>query len=167
MRRLGKSVSAALSVVILFGACGSEPGTTTAPQEEQPEPERVVKLSPSFAADIVEIFNRRGCTASTCHGGGPGRGAGGMALSDTATAYASLVNVLSGCNGLVRVIPRDAANSYLLEKLQANETTTNLRIAIASDRPTRALVAAALRWGAYTVLFQPWDASEISERLLS
>ena len=119
MRRLGKSVSAALSVVIFFGACGSEPGTTTAPQEEQPEPERVVKLSPSFAADIVEIFDRRGCAASTCHGGGPGRGAGGMALSDTATAYASLVNVLSGCNGLVRVIPRDAANSYLLEKLQA------------------------------------------------
>jgi len=76
-----------------------------------------VKLSPSFEADIVEIFDRRGCTMSSCHGGG----AGGMALSDTATSYASLVNVVSGCNGLIRVIPGDAVNSYLVMKLDGTQ----------------------------------------------
>lgn len=104
---------------MFLGACGSDTGSPTSlPQEPPPLPERVVKLSPTFAADIVEIFDRRGCTASTCHGGGAGSGAGGMALSDTATSYASLVNVVSGCNGLVRVIPSDTVNSYLLMKLR-------------------------------------------------
>lgn len=54
---------------------------------------------------------------STCHGGG----AGGLALNDTATSYNNLVNVVSGCNGLIRVIPGDAVNSYLLSKLDGTQ----------------------------------------------
>ena len=33
---------------------------------------RTIKATPAFAADIVEIFIRRGCTAGSCHGGGAG-----------------------------------------------------------------------------------------------
>lgn len=52
-----------------------------------------------------------------------------------------------------------------LERLRTLEETSHLQFAIASSAPTRAMVDAALRWGARTILYQPWDAGEIRERL--
>ena len=83
---------------------------------------RVIKANPAFGADIVEIFVRRGCTAAGCHGGG----AGGMTLSSTAaTSYASLVGVESPTSSQIRVIIGDAANSYLVKKLENRQGAGN------------------------------------------
>lgn len=54
----------------------------------------------------------------------------------------------------------------VLERLRADESTADLSIAIASERLTRAMVDAARRWGAETVLLKPWDPEEIRARLL-
>ena len=54
----------------------------------------------------------------------------------------------------------------LLDALRRDKATAHLEFAIASPAPTRPIVEAALRWGARTVLFQPWEAEEIRERLL-
>ena len=76
---------------------------------------------PSFSLVVNEIFVRRGCTASGCHG----RGAGGMNLSATpATSYSSLVNVQSvGEPAFKRVLPNDATNSYLVIKLEGRQAS--------------------------------------------
>jgi len=53
----------------------------------------------------------------------------------------------------------------LLDKLRSDEATSHLKLAIASPAPTRSMVEAALRWGAQTLLYQPWESDEIQERL--
>ncbi len=75
---------------------------------------RVIKADPSFSQDIFEIFTRRGCTASSCHGGG----AGGLTMTSASGAYANLVGVPSTGTGEVRVIASNAAGSYLVKKLE-------------------------------------------------
>lgn len=76
---------------------------------------RTIKPDPSFNDDVYEIFTRRGCTNSSCHGGG----AGGLTMSSAATAYANLVDKAAvGKTGETRVIPGDAVNSYLVKKLE-------------------------------------------------
>ena len=75
----------------------------------------VIKGNPSFATDIQEIFNRKGCTASQCHGVARNAGLDLRAGS----AHANLVNVTAqGAGGETRVIPGDAQNSYLVKKLE-------------------------------------------------
>ncbi len=81
-------------------------------------PAREILDNPSFATNVAEIFNRRGCTAGNCHGGGQG----GLTLGSAAVSYASLVGVAAvGCANETRVIAGDAANSYLLKKLQGTQ----------------------------------------------
>ena len=75
---------------------------------------RTVKADPSFSADIYEIFTRRGCTDSLCHGGGEG----GLTMTSASTAYSALVDVTSPNSGEVRVVPGSAADSYLVKKLE-------------------------------------------------
>ncbi len=53
----------------------------------------------------------------------------------------------------------------LLDELRGDAATRDLNVAIASPAPTHSMVEAALRWGARTFLYQPWDAQEIRERL--
>ncbi len=53
----------------------------------------------------------------------------------------------------------------LLEAFSRDERTHGVRMAIATATPTRGSVAAALRAGARSVLFQPYDAEEIDRRL--
>lgn len=82
----------------------------------------MIKANPSFAADIVEIFVRRSCTLSSCHGGGDGE----LTLTASAsTNYGNLVAVQSPSSGVVRVIPYDAANSYLVKKLENRQGAGN------------------------------------------
>ncbi len=75
---------------------------------------RTIKASPSFAQDIQEILTRKGCTASGCHGGG----AGGLTMGGSAAAnHGALVGVQSS-TGAVYVVANDAANSYIVKKLE-------------------------------------------------
>jgi len=78
----------------------------------------VILTNPSFATDIQEIFGRRGCTASGCHGSAM---MGGLGLASAAASFANLVNVpsvaVNGPPGLDRVEPDDIAASYLWLKV--------------------------------------------------
>ena len=57
---------------------------------------RTIKTNPSFATDVMEIFVRKNCTSSGCHGGG----SGGLTLtSSAATSFGNLVGVTSGNSG--------------------------------------------------------------------
>ena len=92
------------------GANGSTGDGGTGPAE------RVEKVNPSFAQDIVEIT--RGCAVSGCHGSGAGR----MTLGNAATTYGAWVNVASaGELNEVLVIPGDAENSYVVKKLEGRQ----------------------------------------------
>lgn len=79
---------------------------------------RVVKANPGFAADIQEIFTRRGCNSSACHGSTQ---EAGLDLRASA-AYDALVNVLATSESIVRVIPNNADNSYLVIKLEGRQS---------------------------------------------
>jgi hypothetical protein len=81
---------------------------------------RTVKQNPSFSQDINEIFQRRGCSAGNCHGGG----AGGMTLTSNAgTNYTNIVNVPAASeNGFNRITPNDATNSYMVIKLEGRQS---------------------------------------------
>jgi hypothetical protein len=78
---------------------------------------RVILDSPSFAQNVYESFQRRGCNAASCHGGS----AGGLSMSSASVAYEQLVGVPSAGTGELRVIANDAANSYLVKKLEGTQ----------------------------------------------
>ena len=79
---------------------------------------RQIIADPSFSQHVWEIFQRRGCAASSCHGSG----AGGLSLSSASVAYQQLLGVPSTGTGEVRVIASDAANSYLVKKLEGTQS---------------------------------------------
>ncbi len=79
---------------------------------------RVIKAAPSFANDIQEIFNRRGCTASSCHGSAQ---SAGLNLQ-SGSSYANLVGVDATSENKVRVIPGNADQSYLVIKLEGRQS---------------------------------------------
>ena len=102
---------AVLAVVFLFG-CGSD-----SPASSEPPP--TVKEDPSFAADIQSVFTNS-CISSGCHNAGA---AAGLVLLQ-GQSYANLVNVAATQEaGKTRVIPNDAANSYLVIKLEGRQTS--------------------------------------------
>jgi hypothetical protein len=107
----------ALSLAVSLAACGgdspTDPGGTDG-NNNGGNTGRTVKADPSFASDVFEIFTRRGCTGSLCHGGGQG----GLTMSSATGAYADLVDVKSPITQEVRVIAGNAANSYLVKKLE-------------------------------------------------
>ena len=108
---------------LLLAACGGG-DSPTGPDDQDPgpgdpgTPTRTIKDDPSFSQDIFEIFTRRGCTASGCHGGG----AGGLTMTSASGAFTQLVGVVSNASGEVRVIPGDPANSYLVKKLEGRQS---------------------------------------------
>lgn len=75
---------------------------------------RTIKADPSFASDIQEIFNRKGCAASACHGS---LQEAGLDLR-SGSSYAQLVNVPSTQTGILRVIPGNAQGSYVVMKVE-------------------------------------------------
>ena len=79
---------------------------------------RVIKAAPSFATDIQEIFTRRGCATSNCHGTAV---SAGLDLR-SGSSYANLVDVDATSENQVRVVPRNAAQSYLVIKLEGTQT---------------------------------------------
>ena len=122
MARLRYTVPALL-VALTLSACGGDSGT--GPEDEIVDgggngntDTRVIKSDPSFANDIQEIFNRRGCAAGFCHGSAQSAGLNLMAGS----SYASLVNVTATQSTAARVIPGNAQDSYLVVKLEGRQT---------------------------------------------
>lgn len=114
----------ALATVITFAACGGDSGTNPdGGGDGGGNPGggtgggRVVKADPSFASDIQEIFDRTGCSASSCHGTVE---SGGLRLT-SGSSYAELVNVAAEGESGTRVIPNDAANSYLVIKIEGRQ----------------------------------------------
>jgi hypothetical protein len=112
-----------LSACILVGfglvatACGGD--SPTGGGTPPPGGGREIKADPSFSSDIVEIFNRTGCSQSSCHGSAS---QGGLDLRASA-AYGELVNVAAeGEPSKTRVIPGDAQNSYLVIKLEGRQS---------------------------------------------
>ena len=104
----------------LLSACGGG-GSPTGPGDGNGSGNtdtRVIKAAPSFASDIQEIFNRRGCTASSCHGSAMSVGLDLRAGS----SYAKLVNVEATQEPIIRVIPGNADQSYLVIKLEGRQS---------------------------------------------
>ncbi len=100
----------ALVAVAFFAACGDSPTGNGG------DDDRVIIANPSFTTDIQEIFTRRGCTTSNCHGSSM---QGGLGLASASASFLDLVNVTSvGDPNIVRVVPNDAVNSYLVQRLE-------------------------------------------------
>jgi hypothetical protein len=79
---------------------------------------RTLQASPSFSQTIQEIFERRGCTSSSCHGTAQ---MAGLDLRRGAS-HAELVNVAATSETAVRVIPGDPDGSYLVVKLEGRQS---------------------------------------------
>jgi len=79
----------------------------------------VILTNPSFGENIQEIFNRRGCSAGSCHGSAL---SGNLDLRSGAS-FAAMVNVAAfGDGAFQRVTPNDAQNSYLVMKVEGRQT---------------------------------------------
>ena len=75
-------------------------------------------IDPSFSQTIQPIFENEGCTASQCHGQTQSAGLGLRA----GTSYGQLVNIAATQETGIRVIPGSADSSYLIIKLEGNQT---------------------------------------------
>ena len=75
--------------------------------------------SPSFALDIQPIFNVS-CNNSSCHGTSSSRANAYLDLRP-GKSYGALVKVMGNQESIVRVIPGDAAGSYLIIKLEGRQ----------------------------------------------
>ncbi len=100
-------------LLLALAACGGDDGPT-----EPVDPGRVVKANPAFAADIQEIFDRVGCSSSSCHGSAM---RAGLDLRP-GNAWASLVGVTATNEPILRVSPGDAEESYLVIKVEGRQT---------------------------------------------
>ena len=77
----------------------------------------MIKSTPLFARDIQEIFTRRGCATSACHGSSSMQG--GLGLASAGASFADLVNVASlGNPNVLLIAPNEPVNSYLVQKLE-------------------------------------------------
>lgn len=105
------------AATLLVTACNGDGGTGLDGDGDG----REILANPSFATDINEIFQRRGCTASNCHGGSGGQA--GLQLTSSASAsYDELVDVSATSESFLRVEPGNATDSYLVIKLEGRQT---------------------------------------------
>jgi hypothetical protein len=112
-RRVLTATLLALAAGVGFWTCKSSSSTT-------PDPPVPVIDDPSFASDIQTIFTTS-CALSGCHA--PGSAQGGLVLA-SGQAYANIVNVDSTeIPAKKRIVPGDAANSYLVLKIEGNQTS--------------------------------------------
>lgn len=102
---------------MFLAACGGDSGTGPGGNGNGNGDDRVIKASPSFSGDILEIFARRGCSASSCHGSSQ---QGGLDLRASA-AFGELVNVPAQGEDEIRVIPGNAQDSYLVIKIEGRQ----------------------------------------------
>ena len=105
----------ALIVTTSLAACGSEGPTSSSGTTTDT---RSIQANPSFSMTIQEIFNRRSCTSSSCHGTAQ---MAGLDLR-SGPSYASLVSVRATSEPILRVIPGDPDGSYLVIKLEGRQS---------------------------------------------
>lgn len=108
----------ALLALLAFAGCGGGGGTGPVDDDDDDPGGRMVLENPAFAANIQEIFDRRGCSASNCHGAAE---EAGLRLSGGA-AYAELVNVAATSETFLRVAPGDPDDSYLVIKVEGRQS---------------------------------------------
>ncbi len=109
-----KVISAVFMVLAMLTACGSPSSTTsssTMTTTNQVPPLTNVKLS----TDVQPIFN---ANCVVCHQGASAPA--GMSL-ESGQAYGNTVNKKSAESPLMRVLPGDPANSYLIAKLEGRQ----------------------------------------------
>ena len=107
-----------LAAALTVGACG-DGGTGPDDNGGVNTPARQILANPSYSNVIQDIFNRKGCAASSCHG--TATQSAGLNLA-SGSSYASLVNVASTQVGTLRVIPGNANESYLIVKVEGRQT---------------------------------------------
>jgi hypothetical protein len=107
-----------LSILASFPLAFCGDGGPTSSSGSSSTDTRTLQASPSFSQTIQEIFERRGCTSSSCHGTAQ------MAGLDLrrGTSHADLVNVAATSEPGVRVIPGDPEGSYLVVKLEGRQS---------------------------------------------
>ncbi len=101
-----------LWIMLVLTACAAD--APPAPPTEEPWV-RAVRATPSFSSDIQEIFTRRSCTVSGCHGA-----AATLPLT-TGLAYSALVNAPSVAEVGIRVVPGDVTASYLMRRVDGTQ----------------------------------------------
>jgi hypothetical protein len=121
MRRTLK-LSLSFAVALTLGACG-DGGTGPSGDDGSGGGSgggggRSILPDPSFSGVIQEIFNRRGCASSSCHGAAL---AAGLDLR-AGSSYANLVNITSNQVSTALVIPGNANDSYLIVKAEGRQT---------------------------------------------
>jgi hypothetical protein len=130
MRHIRSSAVIALSVLSV--ACGGDGPTSPSADgggDTGGGTPRTILAEPSFATNINEILQRRGCATSGCHGSG----AGGLRLTSTASDnYAALVGVAAIGEDFDYVVPNDATNSYLVIKIE-NRQSVGQRMPLGSS----------------------------------
>ena len=105
-------------LVSALGACGGDSPTGPDDGQNGGGETRTIVTDPSYANVIQEIFSRKGCTASSCHGSSQ---QAGLDLR-SGSSYAALVNVQSTQSTAARVIPGNADDSYLIVKVEGRQT---------------------------------------------
>ena len=111
---LSRSILTAF-VLALTSACSTSDSNPTAPPAGGG---RQVEANPSFNNIIQEIFDRRGCSGSSCHGVAR---SGALDLR-VGNAHGNLVNIQALLEPILRVIPGDADGSYLVIKLEGRQS---------------------------------------------
>jgi hypothetical protein len=120
MRPLRSSLVAVVLLPFLTACGDSGTGPADNPDDggNNGGDDRVIIADPSFATVIQEIFNRKGCASSSCHGSAQ---QAGLRLS-SGISYSNLVNVVSTQSTALRVIPGNANGSYLVIKVEGRQT---------------------------------------------
>ena len=97
-----------------LASCGDTTGTVPV----LPPPSTTIQADPPFQAVVQEIFERKGCAISECHGT---RREGDLDLRN-GSSYDNLLSVVSVGEDVIRVIPGNADFSYLVIKLEDRQS---------------------------------------------
>lgn len=116
-----KDVSLGLSLLLSLGfltlGCGSSSNSNPC-EGDQVDCDGVCidPIAPTLAAIQSDIFEVRGCSTDSCHGGSPP--AGSLDLSSVTASGMNLVSINSvQRTELLRVAPSDSSSSYLMNKI--------------------------------------------------
>jgi hypothetical protein len=115
---IATAMAASVTMILACGGGGGGGTTNPTPNPTTTPDTRTVLASPSFSTNVQEIFERRGCTNSSCHGSSA---QAGLTLT-RGSSYAALVGVPARSEPIVRVIPGDPNGSYLVIKLEGRQT---------------------------------------------
>ena len=94
---------------VLFSACRA------GFEAESTDPDNPNNNNVTLAELQRDIFSQR-CAASGCHSGV--QPAGGLGLDSATNTFNNTINITSQVSGIRRIIPNDAENSYLVQKIE-------------------------------------------------